>query len=175
VSGLPIDVNLTGSNGLRHLALRVGHHTGEVLVTLVSSHDQLPGLEELAKRWQDRWPHVVGVGLNIQPRPNNVVMGPHTHVVRGRDWLLERFADVELRITADTFFQVSARARGHTRTHVRPPARTHARTHARTNTHSQHTRTHTHNTHTRARAHARTHDALPGEHRASRTRGAAFA
>ena len=147
VSGLPIDVNLTGSNGLRHLALRVGHHTGEVLVTLVSSHDQLPGLEELAKRWQDRWPHVVGVGLNIQPRPNNVVMGPHTHVVRGRDWLLERFADVELRITADTFFQVSARARGHTRTH--------ARTHEHTLT--THTHPHSQHTHTHARARARTH------------------
>ena len=106
-SGWPVDVNLTGAGGLRHLALRVGHHTGELLITLVSSHGRLSGLNDLANSWLHRWPQLVGVGLNLQPRATNVVLGPHTETVAGRGWLLERFAGVELRIAADTFFQVN--------------------------------------------------------------------
>jgi len=103
----PVDVNLSGGGGLRHLALRVGHHSGEVLITLVSSHDRLPGLESLAQRWHQRWPELVGVGLNLQPRASNVVLGPDTRCISGRPWLHERFAGIELQIGADTFFQVN--------------------------------------------------------------------
>jgi 23S rRNA (uracil1939-C5)-methyltransferase len=103
----PVDVNLSGGGGLRHLALRVGHHSGEVLITLVSSHDRLPGLEALAQRWHQRWPELVGVGLNLQPRASNVVLGPETRCISGRSWLHERFAGIELQIGADTFFQVN--------------------------------------------------------------------
>ena len=106
-TGWPVDVNLNAGGGLRHLALRVGHHSGEVLITLVSSHERLPGLRELAARWQERWPQVVGVGLNLQPRASNVVLGPETHTISGRAWLQERFAGLELHIGADTFFQVN--------------------------------------------------------------------
>ena len=103
----PVDVNLTSGGGLRHLALRVGHHSGEVLITLVSSHNNLPGLEALAQQWMQRWPEVVGVNLNLQPKASNVVLGPDTFQVCGRSWLLEQFAGHELHIAADTFFQVN--------------------------------------------------------------------
>ena len=103
----PVDVNLSAGGGLRHLALRVGHHSGEVLITLVSSHANLPGLEALAQTWMQRWPEVVGVNLNLQPKANNVVLGAETQQIAGRAWLLERFAGHALRIAADTFFQVN--------------------------------------------------------------------
>jgi 23S rRNA (uracil1939-C5)-methyltransferase len=106
-SGWPVDVNLSAGGGLRHLALRVGHHSGEVLITLVTSHDRLPGLDALATRWMARWPAVVGVGLNLQPRATNVVLGPDTITITGRPWLNERFGGQDLQIGADSFFQVN--------------------------------------------------------------------
>lgn len=106
-TGWPADCDAARGGGLRHLALRLGHGSGEVLVTLVSSHDQLPGLDNLAERWMARWPALVGVALNLQPAANNLLMGETTINVRGRSWLQERFADLSLRIGADTFFQVN--------------------------------------------------------------------
>ncbi len=105
-SDWPVDVDLSEGGGLRHLALRVGHHTGEVLLTLISSHSDLPDLAAMAEIWMERWPELVGVGLNIQPLPTNTLMGPRTVVVAGRPWLNDRFAGLELRIGPDTFFQV---------------------------------------------------------------------
>ncbi|MFQ6537192.1 MULTISPECIES: 23S rRNA (uracil(1939)-C(5))-methyltransferase RlmD [Aphanothece] len=106
ISGWPVDRDLRDGGGLRHLSLRVGHHTGEVLLTLISSHDEFPDLADWAQRWLDRWPTLVGVTLNLQPRPTNTLMGPQTTLVAGRSWLMERFSGLDLRIATDTFFQV---------------------------------------------------------------------
>jgi len=105
-SGWPIDRHGVQGGGLRHLGLRVGHHSGELLITLIASHDRLPGLDQRAADWLQRWPAVVGIGLNLQNEPGNRLMGPKTRTLAGRDWLLECFAGLELRIAADTFFQV---------------------------------------------------------------------
>ena len=103
----PVDRDCKESGGLRHLALRVGVNTGEVLLTLVSSHHHLDGLALQAAHWMARWPQLVGVCLNLQPKPSNVLMGEETRVIAGRSWLLEQFCGLDLRIAADTFFQVN--------------------------------------------------------------------
>ncbi len=103
----PVDRDCKEAGGLRHLALRVGVNTGEVLLTLVSSHHHLDGLALQAAHWMARWPQLVGVCLNLQPKPSNVLMGEETRVIAGRSWLLEQFCGLDLRIAADTFFQVN--------------------------------------------------------------------
>ncbi|MFN9644832.1 MAG: 23S rRNA (uracil(1939)-C(5))-methyltransferase RlmD [Cyanobacteriota bacterium] len=103
-SGWPVDRH--GAAGLRHLALRIGRRRGERLLTLVASHGNLPGLADWAASWMERWPDLVGVTLNLQPQPDNRLFGPRNHTICGRDWLLESFAGVDLRIGPDTFFQV---------------------------------------------------------------------
>ncbi len=105
-SDWPVDRHGVSEGGLKHLALRVGHHTGEVLITLIASHQELEGLEAMAESWLERWPEVVGVSLNLQPRPTNQLFGPSTYTVAGRGWLSESFAGLSYRIGADTFFQV---------------------------------------------------------------------
>jgi len=103
-SDWPIDRH--GSGGLRHLALRLGVNTGEVLVTLISADSDLPGLAAYAENWMGRWSGLVGVSLNLQPQPTNLLFGPVTRCIAGRDWLAERFGGLTYQIGADTFFQV---------------------------------------------------------------------
>ncbi|MFN9932975.1 MAG: 23S rRNA (uracil(1939)-C(5))-methyltransferase RlmD [Cyanobacteriota bacterium] len=104
-SGWPVDRH-GHSGGLRHLGLRVGQRSGEVLITLIASQRDLPGLQELAQEWFSRWDEVVGVDLNLQPEATNQLMGARTDTLIGRSWLNESFAGLEYRIAADTFFQV---------------------------------------------------------------------
>lgn len=113
IAPLKADLEATGWSAdphhgiLRHLSLRVGHGSGQVLITLVASQDELPGLRELAADWLERWPEVVGVGLNLQPNPTNVLFGERTLVLAGQDHLMESFGGLELEIGPDTFFQVN--------------------------------------------------------------------
>ncbi len=103
-SGWPMDHH---RGTVRHLSLRVGHHSGEVLITLIATEAGLEGVEELAAEWRRRWPEVVGVALNLQPHPDNRLFGPETITLAGRPWLEEHFAGVRLQVGPDTFFQIN--------------------------------------------------------------------
>ena len=106
-SGWPADADLRGEPGLRHLGLRVGVRTGEILITLVSATPELKGIKELALEWMNRWPAVAGVTLNLQPRRSNTVLGAITHTLAGRDCISERFCDLQLLLGTTTFFQIN--------------------------------------------------------------------
>jgi 23S rRNA (uracil1939-C5)-methyltransferase len=105
-AGWPVYDEATGQGVLRHLVLRVGHHSGDLLVGLIAASDDLPGLEELAADWMRRWPELVGVVLNLQPRPTNVLFGAKERLVAGRPWLLDRFGGCTVPVAIDTFHQV---------------------------------------------------------------------
>ena len=106
-SGWPADADLHGEPGLRHLGLRVGVRTGELLITLVSATAELNGVKTLAEEWMNRWPALAGVTLNLQPRRSNIVLGAITHTLAGRDCISERFCDLQLLLGTTTFFQVN--------------------------------------------------------------------
>ena len=95
---------------LRHLSLRIGYHTGEILVTLVATDNQIPGISEQAKIWINRYPNLVGVCLNINPEETNIIFGHQTHTLVGKPYLKEMFGGLEFRILSDTFFQINTAA-----------------------------------------------------------------
>ncbi len=95
---------------LRHLSLRIGRRTGEILLTLVSANPSLPGLEEQAQTWLERYPNLVGVALNHQPKSGNAILGPETKLIAGKPYCREIFAGLEFRLGSDTFFQVNTEA-----------------------------------------------------------------
>ena len=91
---------------VRHLALRIGRRTGEMLLTLVVKDKNLPGLEEQAEAWLTRYPTLVGVSLNVNPDRTNAIFGRETVCVAGQPYLHEVFAGLTFQLRPDTFFQV---------------------------------------------------------------------
>jgi 23S rRNA (uracil1939-C5)-methyltransferase len=91
---------------LRHLGLRIGRRTGEMLLTLVSTDGNLQGLEEQAEEWLGRYPELVGVAININRDRGNAIWGKETHSVAGQSYLEEEFAGLKFQIQPTTFFQV---------------------------------------------------------------------
>lgn len=92
---------------LRHLALRIGRRTGEILLTLITTDWDLAGITEQAQLWLERYPGLMGVTLNYQPHRNNVIFGDKTRLIAGQPYIREIFAGLEFRLGADTFFQVN--------------------------------------------------------------------
>ncbi|NJM97863.1 MAG: 23S rRNA (uracil(1939)-C(5))-methyltransferase RlmD [Phormidesmis sp. RL_2_1] len=92
---------------LKHLSLRVGRHTGEVLLTLISRSVKLKGIHEQAAQWLERYPSLVGVLINLNWKKTNAIFGPETYCIAGRPYLQEKFADLDFHIQPSTFFQVN--------------------------------------------------------------------
>ena len=106
-TGWPADHDLIDGQGLRHLGLRLASASGDILITLISSHAELPGLEELAQSWLQRWPAVKGVCLNLQPKANNLVLGRTTQCLAGVPTIEEQFCGIKLSLSSTTFVQVN--------------------------------------------------------------------
>jgi 23S rRNA (uracil1939-C5)-methyltransferase len=91
---------------LRHLSLRIGRRTGQILATLVST-EPLENLAAQAARWLSEYDGLVGVCLNLNPARTNAIFGPDTQCLAGQPYLEETLADLRFRIQSTTFFQVN--------------------------------------------------------------------
>jgi 23S rRNA (uracil1939-C5)-methyltransferase len=92
---------------LRHLALRIGRKTGQILLTLVTTDWNLEGISEQAQTWLNQFPELVGVCLNRNAQRNNIIFGRETRCLAGKEELEEEFAGLTFFLRPDTFFQVN--------------------------------------------------------------------
>ncbi|PHJ62615.1 RNA methyltransferase [Nostoc linckia z18] len=91
---------------IRHLSLRIGRHTGEMLLTLVVKDWNLPEIATQAQEWLKRYPQLMGVCLNRNGDRTNAIFGLETRCIAGVPHLCEQFAGLEFQVRPDTFFQV---------------------------------------------------------------------
>ena len=100
----------SGRGLLRHIYLRVGAKTGEVMVCLVVNGRSLPHERELAEELTRQHPEVVSVMLNVNEKSTNVVLGETYRTVWGRDWIEDELCGLRFRISAGAFYQVNRNA-----------------------------------------------------------------
>lgn len=97
----------SGEGLLRHIYLRRGEASGEILLTLVINGTSLPHSDELVGLITEKFPDTVGILLNVNEESTNVVLGEKFITLYGRDYILDTLAGVELKITAPSFYQVN--------------------------------------------------------------------
>ncbi len=92
---------------VRHLVIRLGLHTREMLAMLVTGESELPRIYEFAEELCHRIPEVVGVVQNINPAVTNVLLGPEFKLLAGRPYYYEEIRGIRYRISAPVFFQIN--------------------------------------------------------------------
>lgn len=98
----------TGEGFMRHVVVRVGHESGEVLVTVVTNEEAFPAGKSFAKELVQRVPHVTTVVQNINIRQTNVVLGEKESVLYGPGFILDTLCGLSFRISSTSFYQVNA-------------------------------------------------------------------
>ena len=97
----------SGNGLLRHIYLRRGEVSGEILVTVVINGTSLMKEDKLIKRICEKFPDVVGILVNVNRDSTNVVLGGEYRTLFGRDYIYDTLAGVRLKITAPSFYQVN--------------------------------------------------------------------
>lgn len=97
----------TGRGLLRHVYLRRGEVSGEILLTLVVTEPRLPHADELISLLKEKHKDVVGLLLNVQKEDTNVVLGEEYITLYGRDYIEDTLAGVKLKLSAPAFYQVN--------------------------------------------------------------------
>ena len=100
----------SGEGLLRHIYLRRGEISGEVLLTLVINGDSLPHSDRLVSLMTGNFPELCGILLNVNRHDTNIILGEKFITLYGRDYIFDTLGGVALKITAPSFYQVNREA-----------------------------------------------------------------
>ena len=92
---------------LRHIYLRASKDEKEVLLTFVLNGDAMPHADEVVRDLTDRFPALVGIGINVNREKTNVICGDEFKTLWGKDGITDALAGVELSFSAASFYQVN--------------------------------------------------------------------
>ncbi len=99
----------TSHTGLiRHIYLRIGAHTGQVMLCLVVTGFQVPGAEMLTETLTAEFPAIRTILLNRNPDNTNVICGPDSRVLFGDGSIQDTLAGVPVRLDEKSFAQVNS-------------------------------------------------------------------
>ncbi len=97
----------TGKGLLRHLYLRYGEGTGEIMLCLVINGDKIPDAREFVDLINKKFPNVTSIQLNFNKKNTNVVLGNEYRVLFGERYIEDVLCGVRFRITPESFYQVN--------------------------------------------------------------------
>ena len=100
----------TGKGKVRHLYIRCGEVSGEVMVCLVVNSERLPHAAEYVEGLLKVCPQVVSVVLNINREQNNVILGQKCITLYGKDTIEDTLCDVRFELSPLSFYQVNRQA-----------------------------------------------------------------
>ncbi len=97
-----------GSGQLRHIYLRRGHYSGEIMVCLVvKSKKAQVFLEGLAGELINKYPGVKSVVMNINPDNTNVIMGSKNITLKGSGTISDTLCGIKIKLSPMSFYQVN--------------------------------------------------------------------
>lgn len=106
-NGISVYDEETGTGLLRHIYLRIGKSTGQIMVCLVINGDALPAEENLVEKLRSTFPSVVSIQVNINKGNSNVILGQEYRVLYGTPYIEDCLCGCRFQIHPASFFQVN--------------------------------------------------------------------
>lgn len=100
----------TGQGLVRHLFLRRGAHSGQIMVCLVCTRSRLPHSDQLVAELRAKFPAIETVLLNVNPKNTNVILGSKTLTLYGPGFIEDTLCGVPVRLGPLSFYQVNTLA-----------------------------------------------------------------
>ena len=96
-----------GTGLLRHVLVRRGKTSGQVLVVLVTAQEKLPGSRNFVKALREKAPWVTSVVQNCNPRRTSAVLGSDVRTLYGPGKITDTLCGLQFAISPRSFYQVN--------------------------------------------------------------------
>ncbi len=100
----------TGRGLVRHIFLRRGAHSGQIMVCLVCTKAAMPHAEELCARLREQFADITTILLNVNSKNTNVILGTETHTLYGPGYIEDTLCGVPVQLGPLSFYQVNTLA-----------------------------------------------------------------
>ena len=101
----PYDEN-TGKGLVRHVLIRYGFFTDEMMVCLILNGEKLLKEEALVKCLCEI-PQMASIMVNVNKKRNNVILGDKVRLLWGQPYITDKIGEISYRISPLSFFQVN--------------------------------------------------------------------
>lgn len=98
----------TGYGLLRHVLIRTGHATGQVMVVLVLGSPILPSKKNFVNELCKLHPEITTIVLNVNNKKTSMVLGDKEQVLYGKGYIEDCLCGRTFRISPKSFYQVNA-------------------------------------------------------------------
>lgn len=92
---------------LRHVMIRKGFKTGEVMVVIVATRKDLKHIDELIRKLDFHVEGLKSVILCVNAKNTNVILTPECYTLWGEDYIQDYIGDFKFNISPLSFFQVN--------------------------------------------------------------------
>lgn len=96
----------TGKGLVRHILIRYGFFTGEVMVCLVLNGSSIPQKETLIEHLLEI-PGMTSITINVNKKRSNVILGEKIRLLWGKPYITDKIGDISYQISPLSFFQVN--------------------------------------------------------------------
>lgn len=92
---------------LRHVLVRVGYHSRQIMVVLVLASPILPSKNNFVKALRSKHPNISTVVINVNDKRTSMVLGERNIVVYGKGFIEDQLCGLTFRISPGSFYQVN--------------------------------------------------------------------
>jgi len=97
----------TGYGLLRHVLIRTGYVTGQIMVVLVLSSPVMPSKNNFVKALLKLHPEITTIVVNVNNRSTSMVLGEKEQVIYGKGYIEDELCGKVFRISPKSFYQVN--------------------------------------------------------------------
>ncbi|MBR6034122.1 MAG: 23S rRNA (uracil(1939)-C(5))-methyltransferase RlmD [Clostridia bacterium] len=92
---------------IRHLIIRKGKKTNEVMVTIVTNTENVKEIETLVDKLTNEYESIKTIAQNINSKNTNVILGDKTKILYGSGYIEDYLGDYKFKISPVSFYQVN--------------------------------------------------------------------
>ncbi len=96
-----------GTGFLRHVLVKRGFSSGEVMVVIVGASGYFPMKKKFTAALLEMHPEITTVVLNINPKDTNLVLGEREEVLYGDGYIEDTLCGCVFRISPKSFYQIN--------------------------------------------------------------------
>lgn len=97
----------TGYGLLRHVLIRRGFSSGQIMVVLVTASPIFPSKNNFVKALRERHPEITTIVQNINGRGTSMVLGDKEQVMFGKGYIEDDLCGCRFRISSKSFYQIN--------------------------------------------------------------------
>lgn len=97
----------TGKGAIRHIVVKVGLHTDEVMCVLVTNEKTIRNEAKLVEELKTKFPQIKTIVKNINQKNTNVIMGYENEILYGNGYIQDKLGDFTFNISPLSFYQIN--------------------------------------------------------------------